>query len=167
MGAVPAKRGAASVRYADFHLYPENSAVNAMLEACGVFTVEQLAELQQMPLRTSGMGAQKYVNEAQQYMKMAQKGVNHTEFRKQLENRDLEIAGLKQQVQELNNSVTKLLKERGNRAQHQYDMAEAGAMERPTHMPNTAFDLQTAQIEALGRDMRPVPAKPKRARPRI
>ena len=148
-------------------LYPEHPAVNAMFEGCSVFTVEQLAELSANAIENIGMGCQKYVNEAQQYLKMAEKGVKHTEFRKQLEDRDREIAGLKQSMSELQNTVTKLLKDRGSRAVNQFETAEAGAMERPTHMPHTAFDAQTAQIEASGRAMRPAPAKPKRARPRI
>lgn len=144
-------------------LFPENPAVIGLLEGSSVFTVEQLAELSANAIENIGMGCQKYVNEAQQYLKIAEKGVKATEFRHQLDERDRKIAALTQNVQELNNTVTKLLNERKGRVESDNDRAFAGAMERPTHMPRTPFDPQAEQIAATGRETRPVPQKPVKA----
>lgn len=148
-------------------LYPNDPAKIGLLEGCGVYTVEQLAELSGNAIETIGMGCQTYVNDAQAYLKMAEKGVKAIEFRKQLDERDQKISQLTQQVQELNNTVTKLLRAQKQGAIHQADLVEAGAMERPVHMPSTPFDPQSEQIAAIGRETRQAPAKPKRRRPSI
>lgn len=156
-------------------LYPEQPSIVAMLEASQVWTVEQLADLSANAIENIGMGCQSYVNAAQQYLKIAEKGVKAHQFRQQLEERDNKIHALEQNVQELNNTVTKLLNERRQQGIHQGERAYAGGMERPTHMPNTPFDAQAEQIAATGRATRGTPKQQqneqrqtaKRSRPRL
>ena len=149
-------------------LYPEQPSITAMLEASQVWTVEQLAELSANAIENVGMGCQTYVNAAQQYLKIAEKGVKNSQFRQQLEERDRQIDALKQNVAELNNTVTKLLEERKRDVAHANDRAFSGGMERPVHMPNTPFDPQAEQIAATGRATRgnSAPAS-RRNRPRL
>jgi hypothetical protein len=153
-------------------LYPENPAVTGMLEGSNVFTVEQLSDLSANAIENIGMGAQKYVNEAQQYLKMAEKGVKNTEFRRQLEDRDNKIATLQMNVQELNNTVTKLLAQMKDGTLRQGEVDYASQQERPTHQRRVAFDPQAEQIAATGRATRVAPKKQadasqKRVRPRL
>jgi len=105
------------------------------------------------------MGCQNYVNQAQSYLKMAEKGIKHAEFQRKLDERDQKIAQLQHNVNELNSTVTKLLNQIKGGTLRQADIAAAGGMERPTHMPHAQFDPQEAQIAASGRAMRPVPKK--------
>lgn len=148
-------------------LFPEQPSIVAMFEASQVWTVEQLADLSANAIENIGMGCQSYVNAAQQYLRIAEKGIKAHEFRQQLEGRDREIAALKQNVQELNNTVTRLLSERRQQGIHQGEREYAGSMERPVHMPSTPFDAQAEQIAASGRAMRGTPKQSKRSRPRL
>jgi hypothetical protein len=153
-------------------LYPNDPAKIGLLEGCGVWTVEQLAALSGNAIENIGMGCQTMVNEAQAYLKMAEKGVRAIEFRKQLEDRDNKINQLTHQVGELNNTVTKLLRQLKSGALREADIENAGMMERPTHMPHAQFDAQSEQIAALDRQNRGAgrvkPAAPKKttAKPR-
>jgi hypothetical protein len=140
-------------------LFPSNPAVVGMLEGCNVFTVEQLADLSANAIENIGMGCQTYVNQAQQYLKMSEKGVKHAEFQKKLDERDQKIAQLSNHVQELNTTVTKLLAQIKNGQVRQQDIDFAGGQERPTFQPNASFDSQSAQIAAIGRETRQAPKK--------
>ena len=90
-------------------LFPNHPAVADNLRGVGVFTIEQCAELSAHAIDTIGRGAQEYVNRAQKYLSMAEKGVSFHKLQK--ENEDLrqnqrilegQIASLKAQFETLN-----------------------------------------------------------------
>jgi hypothetical protein len=130
-------------------LYPESPAIAATLRACGVFTIEQCAELSANAIENVGMGAQAWVNSAKKYIEAAHKGVGVTQMRAALEERDREIKVLHKTVETLKNRVEEL----SQRTQGVPDLAAiqallAGAMQRPVHMPQAGFDSQAAMINA-------------------
>jgi hypothetical protein len=52
-------------------LFPNNPAIADMLKACGIFTIQQCANLSANAIDNVGMGAQEYVNMAERYLKNA------------------------------------------------------------------------------------------------
>lgn len=145
-------------------LYPDTPSVGATLRACGVYTVEQLADLSANAIENVGMGSQAWVNAAQKYMAAANKGVKLTQYRHDLEDRDREVAFLKKQVEDLMNTVQQLRNEQTIRGNIALQTLVAANMPRPTHMPNVGFDAETAMINARGRDERKAPKARGRAK---
>jgi hypothetical protein len=149
-------------------LFPENPALIGMLEGASVFTVEQLANLSGNAIESIGMGAQGYVNQAQEYLRNAEKGIRNSEMRKMREDHERETNTLKHQIAEQGKRIDALLDQqrRGTARQHDFDVA--GGMERPVHM-GQGFDPQQEQINNLGREQRPVqaPVKPSKRREKL
>ena len=152
-------------------LFPENPALIGMLEGGNVFTVEQLAHLSGNAIENIGMGAQGYVNQAQQYLQNAEKGVRNSQLRTMQEEHEREVSGLKHQIDEMRKVVDGLREQmrRGTARQQEFDIA--GGMERPQHI-GQGFDPQQEQINNLGRQQRPAPqaekpAKGKRQREKL
>src|SRR5688572_6904100 len=79
-------------------LYPEHPSIGATLRASNVHTVEQLAELSAHAIESIGMGAQRYVNDAVRYLKVADRGVKASEFRRELETLQQDKKILERQV---------------------------------------------------------------------
>jgi hypothetical protein len=130
-------------------LYPEHPAVAATLRANGVHTIEQCADLSGNAIDNIGMGCQRYVNDAQKYMKLSERGVKATEFRREIEDRDSKIRVLQQQVEQLSAEVNRLTQNATNQPNlAQIQQLLAGAMTRPMHMPGQGFDSAAAQIHA-------------------
>jgi hypothetical protein len=151
-------------------LYPEYPSVAAMLRANAVMTIEQCAELSGTAIDAIGMGSQRYVNAAKKWLEAANKGVKASQMIHELEERDREIKVLKSTVEKLMVRVEELTQ--NNLAQPnlaQLQTLIAGAMSRPQHMPNQAFDPQTAMINATSpTSLVEQGHKPKRrARPRV
>lgn len=130
-------------------LYPENPAVAATMRANHCHTIEQCADLSGPAIENIGMGAQRYVNDAQKYLKAANKGVGVVQMRRELEERDSQIRVLMQQVNELNQTVAHL-KNNTAASATLADMRQllASAQERPTYAPGAGFDPATAMINA-------------------
>lgn|ERR1700722_2272668 len=139
-------------------LLPENPAAIGMLEGCNVHTVEQLASLSGEAIQTIGMGAQGYVNSAQQYLTNAEKGIRNSQMRTLQEDHKRETDQLKFQISELQKTVEKLVQQQRNAILRQDQVDLAGSMERPVHL-GQGFDAQAEQIAALDRQNRQ-PAKP-------
>lgn len=148
-------------------LYPENPAIAATLRASGIHTIEQCAEMSAHALDNVGMGSQTWQNAAQKYMKAVNKGIKASQYRQDVEERDRQISFLTKQVEELKNTVQQMRNETMARANIAAQTLMAGAMGRPTHQAQVAFDEQTAMIEAAGRASRPPPAPQARQRRRI
>ena len=114
------------------------------------------------------MGTQRYVNEAQQYLKVANKGIKASEYRCDLQERDNEIAALKDQLTQQRAIIDGLVKKNDAANLVAAETALAGSMGRPQHMPHAKFDAQAAQIAALGAQTRPgKKVAPKRKRPQL
>jgi hypothetical protein len=150
-------------------LFPENPAMIGNFEGAGVYTVEQLAGLSGNAIETLGMGTQGYVNQAQQYLANAEKGIRNSQLRKMQEDHEREVNALKHQLEEQGKRIDQLLEQqrRGVARQQQYDAA--GGMERPVHL-GQGFDPQQEMISNIGREQRPAPqaeAKPKRTRQKL
>ena len=98
------------------------------------------------------------------YQLASNKGANESQVRRQFEQKDREIKVLKSQVSQLKDQLDQMMQ----RMTQQPDVATlqtmlAGVMKRPTHMPQQAFDSQTAMINQQGKDACNVQ---KRCRPR-
>lgn len=82
-------------------LFPNHPHIEATLKQYNVHTVEQLANLSGNAIGTVGMGAQDWVNKAKKYLEQAEKGVNHHQMQKLLDERDNKIAQLQRQIDEM------------------------------------------------------------------
>lgn len=136
-------------------LYPEHPSIGASLRAGGVHTIEQCAELSGTAIDQLGMGAQRYCNDAQKYIQAANKGVGASQLRKELEERDSQIRTLTHMVESLKHEVHRLTDANTQNIDlEQIRQLLAGQQLRPTYpagapkQMNTAFDAQTAQINA-------------------
>ena len=137
-------------------LFPDNPAIIGMLEGSGVYTVEQLANLSGNAIESIGMGAQGYVNQAQQYLQTAEKGIRNSDLRKMREDHEREVAALKHQLAEQSKRIDELLMAQRRGVARQQEFDAAGGMERPVHL-GQGFDPQQEQINNLGREQRPAP----------
>jgi len=90
-------------------LYPDKPSIAATLRAYGVHTIEMCADLSGNAIDNIGMGCQTYVNDAQKYIALSNKGVSSTEMRREIEKRDREITRLRDNVGVLQGQVDKLL----------------------------------------------------------
>lgn len=148
--------------------YPDQPSIAAMLRAHHVLTIEQLAELSGNAIDEIGMGAQRYVNEAIEYLKIANKGISATQMRRELEERDREIRVQAKQIQDLQSTV-QMLQKQAAAAQNLGQVQEmiAGVMGRPVHSQR-GFDPQSAMINAnhQTQQQRPTPQSKKVGRQR-
>ena len=129
-------------------LYPTTPSIAATLQASGVYTIEQCAELSGHAIDNIGMGAQKWVNAAAKYLEVASRGVKASQLQRELDERDGHIRVLERQVQDLSSHVNRLMAITQNAAVAQDQTLIAQGMVRPQHMPRRVFDAQTAQINA-------------------
>jgi hypothetical protein len=149
-------------------LYPEHPSIAANLRACGVHTIEQCAELSAHAIESIGMGAQRYVNDSQKYLKMAERGVKANEFRREIEERDSKIRVLTQQVEQLSAQVQQMAQNSANNVDMtQLQSLIAGVMGRPVHTPTPRYDAAAAQIAANHPTTDIAHNVAKRRRPRI
>jgi hypothetical protein len=138
-------------------LYPDHPSIADQCRAAGVYTVEQLADLNAGAIENVGMGCQTWVNNAKRYLEVANKGVAASTMRKELETRDSQIRTLEQTVKMLKDEIARMA---DGKQQAGMDLAQvqamiSQAMGRPT-IPQTpngqdipqSFDAQTAQINA-------------------
>ena len=156
-------------------LFPASPATAAALKASGVHTVEQCAELSAHAIETIGMGAQQWVNTAQRYMEVANKGVKASQLRADLDARDREIHSLKNKVDLLTTELNHMREMQGQNvtmADVQQMLAQNGGAGRRPLMPaggqqlGKPFDAQTAQINATHKTTDLKKASPKRQRVR-
>ncbi len=126
-------------------LYPDNPSIGATMRASGVYTIEQCAELSAHAIESVGMGAQTWVNAAKKYMTAANKGVNLTQYRHDLDERDREVGFLKKQIDELMFEIQKLRNEnqvRGN-------LALQSLVAASLPIPTPAMDAQARNYRDL------------------
>lgn len=132
-------------------LYPEKPSIAATLKANGVHTIEQCAVLGATSIDNIGMGCQAWVNEASEFLKIAQKGVSATQYRKEKDQLKGEIKVLMQQLDILKAEVERLRTTSQHVDPSEVQRVLAGMMAHPT-MPvqprGQTFDAQTAQINA-------------------
>lgn len=117
-------------------LFPAKPEIADTLRGYNIHTVEQLANLSGDAIGTVGMGAQDWVNGAKKYIEHQQKGVNHHQFQKAMEEKDRQIGQLQRQVQDLINTMK----------------AKSGPQE-PADL--SQFDAQTEQINATHQSNEP------------
>jgi hypothetical protein len=90
-------------------LFPAHPNVGANLRGLGVYTIEQCAKLSGHAMDVIGMGAQEYVNRANEYLEAANKGVGLHKLHKELDDRDSQIRVLQAQVGALKGQLDQLL----------------------------------------------------------
>jgi hypothetical protein len=107
------------------------------------------AELSGNAIDNVGMGCQTYVNDAQKYIALSNKGVSATEMRREIEKRDREIDRLKSNTATLQGQVDKLLNERGAAPSLEtVQQLISQVMGRPVHTPGLRLDPQADMINA-------------------
>lgn len=163
-------------------LFPANPSVAAALKASGVHTVEQCGGLSAHAIETIGMGAQQWVNDANRYLEVANKGVKASQLKAALDEKDREIHSLNHKL-DLVTTELNYIKEQNAKAVSFEDVQQMIANQgghqgqRPQFAQGKqmgkAFDAASAQIAAVHptRDLekkakKPEPA-PKRQRARI
>ena len=138
-------------------LFADRPSVAAMLEASGVHTVEMLAGLSGTAIDSIGMGAQHYVNEAQKYLEMSNKGVGANKLKAELEERDRKIRSQEHEIAMLKDQINKVMETQAQTldiATIQKMIAANNAGQRPQFPVGApkqmapAFDASTAQINA-------------------
>lgn len=138
-------------------LFPANPSVAAALKASGVHTVEQCGTLSAHAIESIGMGAQQWVNDANRYLEVANKGVKASQMKAALEEKDREIHSLSHKLDlvmaELNHMKTRAA-ESVTMGDVQAMLANAGgvggarAQYAPGRQLAPAFDAASAQIAA-------------------
>lgn len=88
-------------------LFPNDPQIVAHLRGAHIFSVDQLATVSAEGRRRIGMGADAWIQRAQQFIDAADKAAPMHQMEGQLRQRDEEIALLKQQVAMLADSVTR------------------------------------------------------------
>lgn len=141
-------------------LYPDKPAVEATLRACGVFTIEQLADLSGHAIDNVGMGSQAWVNAAKKYLDYANKGVKASQFRAEMEEKDRELKMLRKQVEDLKSTVEQMRTNSMPPDLATIQAMIAGAMARPQHI-GQGFDPQLAQINATSSANQPRKRRPR------
>ena len=155
-------------------LYNDQPSIAAMLRGHGVHTVEQLAELSAPAIENIGMGCQTYVNNAQKYLQMANKGVGAAQLRRELEDRDRQIMTLTNTVEKLKTQLDKMSERNDAVDPALLQQLLARMQTRPTYPADAPkqmaqpFDAATAQINATSTSSELArQAKTKRPRARI
>ena len=90
-------------------LFPAHPNVGANLRGIGVHTIEQCSKLSGHAMDVIGMGAQEYVNRANEYLENAEKGVGLHKLHRELDERDSKIRVLEAQVGSLKGQLDQLL----------------------------------------------------------
>jgi|ERR1700722_5699594 len=154
-------------------LFAANPATAAALQASGVHTVEQCANLSAHAIETIGMGAQNWVNDAKRYLEVANKGVKASQLKAALEDKDREINSLKHTI-DLMKEELHAIRDTQNNAVSMADVQKllaqnGGQGRRPTFVgsPNANFDSQSAQINATHATADLVKKPIKRSRARV
>lgn len=156
-------------------LYPEKPSIAKMLQANGVYTIEQCAALSGPAIDNIGMGAQGYVNDSQRFLEQAAKGSNTVALRTQKEEHDRDVKVLKQQIEMLKAEVSRLTTVQSGPSMEQMQAVMASIAQRPGMPPTVPglsggvapqFDAQTAQINATSETHRIAEAKRKPGRPK-
>jgi hypothetical protein len=135
-------------------LFPDQPSIAAMLTASNVHTIEQCADLSGDAIDNVGMGAQKYVNAAQKYLEIANKGVGIAQMRSELESRDRDIKVLTSAVENMKAEIDRLRADNsGGLSAEALQTLLAGAMRRPefaagAKAPPKPFDAASALINA-------------------
>lgn len=137
-------------------LFPASPAQGAAMKASGVHTIEQCAKLSAHAIETIGMGCQQWVNEAQRYLEVANKGVKSSQLKAALDEKDREINSLNHKVNLLTEELDRL-RETAMRAVTMDDVQQMfaqqggngrrGVFAPGKQLPST-FDAQAAQINA-------------------
>lgn len=162
-------------------LFASKPSVAAMLKASGVHTVEQCAKLSAHAIETIGMGAQQWVNDAQRYLEVADKGVKASQLKAALDEKDRKINTLENQIDMLKTELEHIRENQNNTvtmADVQRLVAQQGGGGMRGVFPpgkqlnNENFDAQSAQINNthITNDLKAKPSKkaePKRQRARI
>lgn len=153
-------------------LFADKPSVAAMLKASGVHTVEQCAKLSAHAIETIGMGAQQWVNDAQRYLEVADKGVKASQLKRALDEKDQKINTLENKIDLLQAELTHWRESQGQTvtmADVQQMLAQNGGQgKRPLYAPGkqlaSTFDAQTAQINGTHatRDLSNAKAKAKK-----
>jgi hypothetical protein len=144
-------------------LYPEQPVISATLRASAVQTVEQLAELSAPAIENIGMGCQTWVNYAKKVLATSGKIAKDTGARVEIERLTRELKVKDRQIDQLKDAMAQMQERMTNVPDMQTMQAMmATMMQRPQHMPQQAFDAQTAMIN--GTDDR---AQKSRQRPRL
>lgn len=89
-------------------LFPDKPSIVARLRHANVRTVEALAEVSAEGMRTIGMGAMEWSQAAAKFLKLANDSKAQTQMNAELEKRDLTIATLKAQIEDLTRIVSSL-----------------------------------------------------------
>lgn len=147
--------------------YPEQPSVAATLRASGVHTIEQCAALSASAMDNIGMGAQKWVNDAQKILEASSKGVAASTMRRELDERDGKIRTLTQQVELLKAEVNRLSSVHQTSGptlesiQQQLAQLQGGGRPVIPAKPGRSFDSQEAMINATS----PTAEEARRRRP--
>lgn len=137
-------------------LFPASPATAGALKASGVHTVEQCAKLSAHAIENIGMGCQQWVNEAQRYLEVANKGVKASQLKAIVEEKDREINSLKNKVNNLEAEISSIQSKQANAVtveEVQRMLAQAGGpgargVYPPGRQLAPSFDAQTEQINA-------------------
>lgn len=155
-------------------LYPDHPSIGSMLRAAGVLTVEMCANLSGNAIDNVGMGAQRYVNYAKEYLAAANRGVSSTKLHAELEKRDREIRVLERTVENLTKQLNQVIAGKQAFAERDTQVAVAQELPRPVHLQKTGFDAQMEQLNAshgsrsiLGDKKPEAPKAAKRQRPAL
>ena len=89
-------------------LFPDKPSIVARLRHANVRTIEALAEVSAEGMRTIGMGAMEWSQAAAKFLKLANDSKAQTQMNAELEKRDLTIATLKAQIEDLTRIVSSL-----------------------------------------------------------
>jgi hypothetical protein len=162
-------------------IYPEKPSIARTLKAHGVYTMEQLVDLSGAAIDNIGMGCQGWINEAEKFLKVAQKGVGLAQYRKEMEDLKSENRTLQHKIDLLTAEVERMRSQPAGAGALTPEMIIAAvqglagrpqhpggpAMVGPDHSRAAPYDAATAQINAtspsneLARQRRGKKAEPK------
>jgi hypothetical protein len=133
-------------------LWPNHPAVAATLRAHGVQTIEQCAALSGVAIDQIGMGCQRWVNDATKYIEVSNKGINASQLRHELDERDGRIRVLTQQVDMLKAEVERLSAMGNSDQVQQMQQLIMSMAQRPQYMSSPSIvpgiDIEQARINA-------------------
>lgn len=108
-------------------LFPDRPSICATLEQFNIHTVQQLANLDANAIGRVGIGAQEWVNKAQAYLKMAEKGVDFHRFNAERQKWSEEKAAMQKQINDLAGQLQQVVQAQRNQPMQQgYGMPQQG-----------------------------------------